>query len=164
MDIPVVDTFFHANGVDKSQIDYFLTYEKDKHLLKMHQPSKKSDTTDFLNVSDHIPVYATIVTNCEMTGRQHNQSRNNVHRYMASRTDWTKVDKLSYNEVTNSNIIIEDITDESKLLDAISNLNNTITTASQDCLIRPRRKFKKSNKGLDVWNPRISKLVKSDCH
>ena len=95
-----------------------------------------------------------------MPGRQRTQSRNNVCRYTASRTDWTKVDKLSYKEVTNSNIIFEEITDESKLVDAISNLTTTITTASQECCIRPRRNFKKSNKGLNVWNPRISYLVK----
>ena len=59
-EVPIANTFFHVNGVDKSQIDYFLIYEKDKHLLKIHQPIKEN-STDPLNVSDHIPVYASIV-------------------------------------------------------------------------------------------------------
>ena len=93
-------------------------------------------------------------------GSRHSQARKNVYRYTVSRIDWTKVDKLRYKEVTNSIIIITEITDESMLTDAIINLTNTITTASQECLIRPRRNFKKSNKELDVCNPRISELVK----
>ena len=159
IEVPIANTFFHVNGVDRSQIDYFLTYEKDKHLVKIYQPIKENNT-DPLNVSDHIPVYASIVASWEKQGSQHFQSKNNVHRYITFRTDWTKVDKLRYKEITNSNTIINEITDENKLMDAISNLTNTITTASQECLIRPKRNFKKSNKGLDVWNPRISELVK----
>ena len=45
---------------------------------------------------------------------------------------------------------------------AIYDLTSLMITTSKECLLKPERRGRKSNKGSDIWNPTISRLVKAN--
>lgn len=155
-DVPVADTFFHVNGVDSSQIDYFLTLRRDRHRLTYLDTP---DAIDPVNVSDHAPIYAFINANFHKRKLRKRLTNAPVLDLASCKTNWTKIDKCRYRELTNDNMVTQKITNKDELLSVINNLTDTLTNASQECCGRPR-KHKKSTKGLNVWNSRISSLAK----
>ncbi len=158
-DIPIADTFFHVNGTDKSQIDYILMTHSDSPLLTYHHSSAEP-TVDPVNLSDHIPILASIKTRLNCMKKKNKLRKNTVHLLTSRKTDWTKVDKTNYWEVTNAKIAVNKVTNDIELMSAISNLTDTLTKASQECCNKPVKRHKKSDKGLNIWSPKISELVK----
>ncbi|CAG2253597.1 DHRS11 [Mytilus edulis] len=143
-------TFINVNGIDTSEIDYFLytdpKCEPSKRLIDL--PS---------NVSDHHPISMRI--KCNITREQ--QSRNSEKQKHKIR--WNKVDKSRYEETISRNIgdFIERLNSDKVnieviTLQAMDLLSNTAKQLDQ------KKTYGKNKLKLNVWNKEISESLEAN--
>ena len=157
-DMPKVTTFYHSNGRDVSQIDYILTTKEDKEIACSNEKTPHPDILD-QNVSDHEPVFGSInIPNVNVNSN--NTGTRSIDRYQGVKTNWDKIDKDKYKRLLDERITPRLIKSNEDLDHVIQELNDVMILTSKECLLKPDRKAKRSSKGLDIWSPSISNLVK----
>lgn len=156
--VPKIDTFFHVNGKDSLQSDYILIREEFSDLITRHVTLGYEDLTS--NVSDHVPVLAELSSDSLQYIRETASSTKPKDVPVHPRLDWLKMDIVKYRSMTESSSFHGNIDGAFDLSFAIQMLNDGLLSASKECYLIPVRKAKRSKKGLDIWNPRISTCVK----
>ncbi|VDI59380.1 Hypothetical predicted protein [Mytilus galloprovincialis] len=143
-------TFINVNGIDTSEIDYFLytdpKCEPSKRLIDL--PS---------NVSDHHPISMRI--KCNITREQ--QSRNSEKQKHKIR--WNKVDKSRYEETISRNIgdfierlNFDKVNIEVITLQAMDLLSDTAKQLDQ------KKTYGKNKLKLNEWNKEISESLEAN--
>ncbi|CAG2198388.1 unnamed protein product [Mytilus edulis] len=142
-------TFYHYNGRDTSQIDYFL---ESKSVISNYLTFIREST----NTSTHDPILTTIPCNI-----QANEETNSLIEN--KRINWNKVDKTAYQEEIENKL--STWTDEINLNltfdnipDKINELCTIMATSASKCSRSKRSKCKRLKK--KPWTPELENMAK----
>ncbi|VDI59355.1 Hypothetical predicted protein [Mytilus galloprovincialis] len=145
---PNKNTFYHHNGLYKSQIDYFL------HKSNFGMLDYKVEILDMepLNVSDHTIVYATIQAEVVRTKRKTTK--------VIKRPNWKRCDKNSYQASILKNLDEINIQNLSSSAEEIEKLTNILHMAGKDSIPNYRKQVTSKAIGNGIWNEEISQASK----
>lgn len=141
-------TFINVNGIDCSEIDYFLIDNRlDTTSIKWTLNNLPSNT------SDHHPIFITINGNIKTK----TEVTKPVDNTMARRIRWDKIDKEEYQSKINSKITKCEINFMNNIEESVNTITNILEQSAAELL--PYKGKRKNKPKLKVWNQEIAEIL-----